>query len=88
MSRIAVLILVVSVGGAACTEPRSKRCQQVCAKEAECHDKVEAADNFDEGECLDACAALERDVEAEPSVAHHAECVKIAQTCEAVIACP
>jgi hypothetical protein len=84
VSRIAVLILLLG----ACTEPRSKRCQQVCAKEAECHDKVESPDNFDEGECLDACAALERDVEAEPSVAHHAECVKIAQTCEAVIACP
>ena len=87
MRRIAPwFLLLAAIAG--CTEPRSKRCQQVCAKEAECHDKVETADNFEEGECIDACAALERDVEAEPQVAHHAECVKTAATCEAVIACP
>ena len=84
MLRIALLILLL----AGCTEPRSKRCQVVCSKEAECDDKVEAADNFDEGECLDACAALERDVEAESQVARHSDCVKAAQTCDAVIACP
>lgn len=73
---------------AGCTEPRSKRCQDVCAREAECRDQVRATDNFDEGECLDACAALERDVEAESEVARHAECVRSAPTCAAVVACP
>jgi len=82
--RVVFLILLL----AGCTEPRSKRCQEVCSREAVCHDKVETPDNFDEGECLDACAALERDVEAESQVAHHAECVNTASSCEAVIACP
>ncbi len=72
----------------ACTEPRSKRCQSVCAREAECHDRLETPENFDEGECLDACAALERDSQTEPQVSKHAECVKEAEQCEVVIRCP
>jgi hypothetical protein len=80
------LLLVMLV---ACTEPRSQRCQQVCAREAACRESIEAADNFDEGECLDACAALERDVETEQAVAKHIECVQQAGTdCRKVIDCP
>lgn len=73
----------------ACTEPRSQRCRDVCAREAACHEAVETADNFDEGECLDACAALERDVHTEPLVEAHAACVRAAgDACAAVLACP
>jgi len=79
------LVLVLLAG---CTEPRSRRCQAVCAREAECRDTVENIDNFDEGECLDACAALERDEIAEKEVALHAECVTKATTCEQLVACP
>ena len=83
MRRLALLLLLV-----ACTEPRSKRCTEVCAREAECHDRMETHENFDEGECLDACTALERDSEAEKLVERHAECVKQAgAACEAVVNC-
>jgi len=85
----AVVVLVALVAlCAACTEPRSKRCQDVCAREAECHDSIETTDNFDEGECLDACATLERDVKATEQVEHHAACVAEAEVCEQVVACP
>lgn len=73
---------------AGCTEPRSKRCSDVCAREAACREETEAEDNFDEGECVDACAALERDTHTEGHVAAHADCVRTAADCAAVIACP
>jgi hypothetical protein len=85
MIRAALACLVLLAG---CTEPRSKRCQDVCAREAECRDSVESSDNFDEGECLDVCSALERDARAEEGVARHADCVRNADSCEQVIACP
>jgi hypothetical protein len=72
----------------ACTEPRSRRCQDVCAREAECRESVDIGDNFDEGECLDICAALERDLQMAEQVERHAECVAEAQLCEEVVACP
>jgi hypothetical protein len=84
MARIALILLML----VACTEPRSKRCTDVCARETACHDQLETHENFDEGECLDACAALERDSEAVKQVARHADCVKAADTCEQVVACP
>jgi hypothetical protein len=83
LAGLALLLLA-----AGCTEPRSRRCQDVCAREAECHRRVETDDNFGESECLDACAALERDVEAEAQVARHAACVFAATTCAEVLACP
>lgn len=83
------LILVLLVAG--CTEPRSKTCRDVCAREAACRDEVETADNFDEGECLDACAALERDEISATSVEKHAECVRAAaeaDNCAQLVDCP
>ena len=82
------LLLLVLVG---CTEPRSKTCRDVCAREAACRESVDNADNFDEGECLDACAALERDEISAQSVEKHAECVRAAAAaddCKALVACP
>jgi hypothetical protein len=87
MARIAVILLAIMCASA-CTEPRTKRCTDVCAREAACHDQLETHENFDEGECLDACAALERDAEAAKQVARHADCVKSASTCEQVVVCP
>lgn len=86
MSRIAAILLVWTLAG--CTEPRSKRCQTVCAREAQCHEKLQTTESFDEGECLDACAALERDERSEPQVGQHAACVAAATECEQVVACP
>jgi hypothetical protein len=85
MARISLILLMLA---AACTEPRSKRCTDVCAREAACHDELEREENFDEGECLDACVALERDSEARVLVEAHAECVAAAgDSCEAVVSC-
>jgi hypothetical protein len=83
MRRIFAILLLLS----ACTEPRSKRCSAVCSREAACHEERNTDENFDEGECLDACAALERDSVAVEQVDFHAECVKEAETCEQVLAC-
>ena len=83
MLRAALLLLVL----VCCTEPRSQTCRAVCAREAQCREP-ENPDNFDEGECLDACAALERDPASGEAVTKHAECVlEKAETCEAVLKC-
>jgi hypothetical protein len=80
----AALLLLVLVG---CTEPRSQTCRAVCAREAQCREP-ENPDNFDEGECLDACAALERDQASVEAVAKHAECVLApGKTCDAILKC-
>ncbi len=84
---IAVAVVTVAVA-AGCTEPRSKRCSSVCAREAACRDEIASEDTFDEGECVDACAALERDSHTEKQVAAHVECVRAADDCKAVVACP
>jgi hypothetical protein len=84
----AVLLLAVLVS---CTEPRSATCREVCARESACHEEIETSDNFDEGECLDACAALERDQVQAQSVIKHAECVRAAaaaKDCKQMLACP
>ena len=86
MTRIAAILLALLA--LACTEPRSKRCSSVCAREAECHEKLDTQENFDEGECLDACAALERDSVEVTRVEAHADCVAKADSCSAVVACP
>jgi hypothetical protein len=79
-----VLALAVLAG---CTEPRSKTCREVCAREAECREDIETSDSFDEGECLDACAALERDQVQAEAVIKHADCVRAAASCEDALRC-
>ena len=41
---------------AACTEPRSTACKEVCKREAECIDSTGSKLPFDEKECIAACA--------------------------------
>lgn len=84
MTRLAAIALLLA---AACTEPRSATCRSVCAREAECHEELDTEENFDEGECLDACAALERDVQTAAIVEAHAACVQEASTCGHVVDC-
>jgi hypothetical protein len=94
MARIAAFLLLL----AACTPERSSRCTDVCGREAACQgdpgveekldeQQKEALKNFDEGECLDACAALERDPSVADELEAHARCVHDADSCEAVFRC-
>jgi len=86
---LAALALTAAAALAACTAETPKRCREVCARQAECQDKTKKEDtHFDEGECIAACAALERDRETQSQVEAHAECIAAAQGCPAVLDCP
>ncbi|HET9624075.1 MAG TPA: hypothetical protein VFP84_22035 [Kofleriaceae bacterium] len=91
LARITTALLWVAL--AACTEPRSIACKEVCKREAECIDSsgLDAAGNkqpFDEKECIAACAALEHDVEhSAAKVQRHVECVSRQATCPGVLEC-
>jgi hypothetical protein len=86
MPRLAAAIVAL-LAATACTEPRSATCRSVCAREANCHDELDTEENFDEGECLDACAALERDDQTAELVERHAACVFEATSCTGVVDC-
>ncbi len=87
MSRWSLLFLAIALG-AACTAPKSKICRETCTREADCHESRSSDDStFDEGECIAACAALERDAEARVLVTQHADCVGKAENCQAVLEC-
>jgi hypothetical protein len=73
---------------AACTAPKSEICRNVCGRESECIESSPTSESsFDEGECIAACAALERDESTKAIVSHHAACVKKALTCPQVLEC-
>ena len=73
---------------AACTQPRSQRCREICKREADCVDQTGNKIPFDEKECIAACSVLEDDVaDNAAKVARHAECVKRAQACGDVLEC-
>jgi hypothetical protein len=73
---------------AACTEPRSAACKEVCRREAECVDSTNSKMPFDEKECIAACAALEGDVaDNGAKVKRHIDCVREQDACEAVLEC-
>lgn len=90
-----VLAAAALMMSAACAQPRSARCKEICSREAECQqaaaDEAEAPDEqtaFDEGDCVAACAALERDERTKPDVEAHAVCMKNAGTdCTKLAAC-
>jgi hypothetical protein len=79
--------------GAGCAQPRSATCKEICAREAECQQATEdempdEQSAFDEGDCVAACAALERDGKTKPNVEAHWECVKNAGAdCGKIAAC-
>ena len=92
--RVVLLLLLGSLVGA-CTAEVSKTCRQVCARQGEC-EGVTAAEGgpetaFDEGECVAACAALERDPNTAGLVSRHADCVAKAGSgsaaCQAIVDC-
>jgi len=73
---------------AACTEPRSAACTEVCKREAECIEETGSKMPFDEKECVAACSALEADTAvSEAKVKRHIECVNKQQSCPAVLEC-
>ncbi|HTR49371.1 MAG TPA: hypothetical protein VMJ10_01610 [Kofleriaceae bacterium] len=73
---------------AACTQPRSPRCKQICAREYECTTQLKASVPFDEKECVAACAVLEADQDNVAKVQQHADCVQSHQDCGDVLKCP
>ncbi|MBE7449501.1 MAG: hypothetical protein HS111_11575 [Kofleriaceae bacterium] len=90
MSRrgLARLLVPLALLVAACTAPKSKVCRETCTREADCHESSSEEDStFDEGECIAACAALERDDQTRGLVTRHAECVARAQSCREVLEC-
>jgi Cys-rich protein (TIGR04453 family) len=75
------LVLLLLLAAAGCAQPRSARCKEICAREAECQQATEdetpdEQSAFDEGDCVAACAALERDDKMAPSVEAHWVCIK------------
>jgi hypothetical protein len=87
---IRALLLAVAVL-AACAQPRSARCKEICSREAECQQRSGEPDEqsaFDEGDCVAACAALERDEKAATLVEAHHNCVELAgEDCAKLAAC-
>ena len=63
----------------------------MCAKQGACESAAAAAGSdtaFDEGECVAACAALERDRTTIGLVTSHVECVaKAGSDCAAILEC-
>ncbi len=82
MSRI-WLGLALALAGAACTQPRSQRCREVCARQAECRDPTgkELDPSFDEKECVAQCSALETDTETRRLVEARAACFAKPDAC-------
>jgi len=80
---------------AACTAETSRQCRRVCARQGECESYATTAEGsdtaFDEGECVAACAALERDPSTAGLVKSHVECVENAGSgsaaCSAILDC-
>jgi hypothetical protein len=82
------LVVALTLVLAACTEPRSAACKEVCKREAECVDSTTSKMPFDEKECVAACAALEHDVaDNGAKVQRHIDCVHKQQSCAAVLEC-
>lgn len=73
---------------AACTEPRSAACKDVCKREAECIEETSSKIAFDEKECVAACSALEHDATINAAkVQRHIDCVAQQTACAAVLEC-
>lgn len=73
---------------AGCTQPRSKTCIDICARESDCITTTQSAIPFDEKECIAACEVLRADQHNLAKVEQHRECVMKNTSCEAVLDCP
>ena len=81
-------LLWIALIAAACTEPRSPKCREICKREAECIEETGSKMPFEEKECVAACAALEQDsANSGAKVQRHYDCVKKQTTCPAVLEC-
>lgn len=72
---------------AACTQPRSKLCKEICSRESECVTATSSSVPFDEKECVAACSVLESDQDNLAKVQKHAECVRSHTQCKDVLDC-
>ena len=84
--RFAVALLLITAVG--CTQPRSKTCVDICARESDCIASTKAEIPFDEKECVSACEVLRADQQNVAKVEQHKECVMKNASCAAVLECP
>jgi hypothetical protein len=83
------LVLALAVlAAAACTQPRSKTCTDICARESDCVTATKSEIPFDEKECVAACEVLRGDQQNLAKVEQHRECVMNNADCSAVLECP
>ena len=73
---------------AACTQPRSKTCTDICARESDCVTATKSEIPFDEKECIAACEVLRADQQNLAKVEQHKECVLGKASCTDVLECP
>jgi len=74
---------------AGCTQPRSKTCTDICARENDCVAATKSEIPFDEKECVAACEVLRGDDVNLAKVEQHKECVmQSGASCPAVLECP
>ena len=78
-------VLVTLLG---CTQPGSKTCIDICARESDCINATKAEIPFDEKECVSACEVLRADQQNVAKVEAHKECVMKNASCAAVLECP
>jgi hypothetical protein len=81
----APLVLVLLAG---CTQPRSKTCTDICARESDCITATKSEIPFDEKECVAACEVLRGDQNNLAKVVQHNECVMKTASCQSVLECP
>jgi hypothetical protein len=82
----AALVLVALL--AACTQPRSKTCTDICSRESDCVQSTNSTIPFDEKECVVACEVLRNDQQNLAKVEQHKECVLGKASCNDVLDCP
>lgn len=82
--RLAFVLLVL----AACTQPRSKTCTDICTRESDCVTSTNSQIPFDEKECVAACEVLRGDQQNLAKVEQHKECVLGKVSCADVLECP
>lgn len=82
--RLLLLLLALT----ACTQPRSKACRDVCARESDCIQSTNTQIPFDEKECVAACEVLRADQQNLAKVDQHKDCVMKNASCQAVLECP
>lgn len=80
---LALGVLGPLAAGSACTQPRSARCREVCARQLECRELggKEQDPSFDEKECVAQCTALENDAETRHIVDERVACFAKPDAC-------